>query len=247
MTDGLLLNVGNTHTQIAALCAGVLGPVRCVRTAALLTGEPLPELSGGREGGPCLAACVVPAAADALRRHCGAARLRFLDASMVTEIDFSLVEAATVGADRIANAVALAETLGVPGLVVDCGTAITLEAVDGARRFRGGAILPGRQLQRRSLHEHTALLPLVGLEFSRPSAFGTCTEGAICAGIDIGTLGALRELIDTVRASLGGAACAAVLIGGDAAYFARHLPGVVRGSETFTLAGLAAVAAHLHL
>ena len=50
-----------------------------------------------------------------------------------------------------------------PAVSIDFGTAITFEVLEEDGNFTGGAILPGRQLMRHALHDHTALLPLVPL------------------------------------------------------------------------------------
>jgi type III pantothenate kinase len=120
-----------------------------------------------------------------------------------------LEHAATAGADR-ALAVAAATALhppGRPGLVVSCGTAITLERIAADGTWQGGAIAPGLGLSARALHQLTAQLPLVSFSFSpspreAPPAWGRSTRPALEAGVFWGTVGAVRELIARQSAEL---------------------------------------------
>lgn len=235
-----LLNIGNTHTQIGHLRGLTLVLGRTVATADLTQGALPGELTTVH--GPCLAACVVPAARARLEAAPTSRGTVFLDAGMVTEVDFSLVDASTLGADRVANAVTAAVEIGGPVVVLDCGTCITTEAVDAAGRFHGGAILPGRSLLRRALNAHTGQLPLVELTDHCPAPLGRCTREAILAGVDLGAVGAVERILAGSRAALGAPSCPVLAVGGDAAFFCRHLPGLTSGGDLFTLRGLARVA-----
>jgi type III pantothenate kinase len=103
-----------------------------------------------------------------------------------------------VGIDRLLNAVAAnrrrpAQT---PAIIVDAGSAITVDWVDANGAFRGGAILPGMRLMAQALHDHTALLPLVEVPRSAPPLPGTSTVTAIEAGVFWAAAGAIRVLIE---------------------------------------------------
>ena len=65
----------------------------------------------------------------------------------------------TLGADRYCGVLAAKERYGVPLIVVDCGTATTINVVDRDGVFLGGAIAPGVMTMLRAMHEHTAQLP----------------------------------------------------------------------------------------
>lgn len=65
----------------------------------------------------------------------------------------------TLGADRFSAVLAARQRAEGPLVVVDCGTATTVNVVDRAGDFRGGAIAPGVQTAFAALHEHTAQLP----------------------------------------------------------------------------------------
>jgi len=81
---------------------------------------------------------------------------------LVVQVD----EPGQVGIDRLLNAVA-ANRRRPPGLaavVIDAGSAVTVDLVDATGAFCGGAIFPGLRLMAQALHEHTALLPLVAVD-----------------------------------------------------------------------------------
>lgn len=128
------------------------------------------------------------------------------------------------GADR-ALAVLGGRKLGVEGawgLIVSCGTAITVERVLEDGVWDGGVIAPGLSLGARSLGRETALLPTV--QFDRAAPFwGLSTVPAIEAGVFWGTVGALRELIARQRQSRP--VPWIVWTGGDAERLAREVDG----------------------
>jgi type III pantothenate kinase len=105
------------------------------------------------------------------------------------------------GPDRLLAGWAAARLHGRPVIVVDLGTATTVDAVDADGFFLGGAILPGLLLGAHALAEGTARLPRVELDL--PSeAIGVDTAAAIQSGIVLGHLGAVRELAVRMRERL---------------------------------------------
>jgi type III pantothenate kinase len=119
---------------------------------------------------------------------------------------------------------------------------MTTVAVDGRRRFRGGAILPGRRLLRLALHEHTAQLPEVALQERCPAAIGANTQDAIVAGVDMGIAGAVQFLLENTRAELEASSCPVLVTGGDAAYFLASISDLMSTPPDFVLRGLARIA-----
>ncbi len=102
----------------------------------------------------------------------------------------------TAGADRALAVLAALhwfENTG-PGLVISCGTAITVERINRDGVWEGGAIGAGLSLVARSLHQSTAQLPLV-TTLGRVLPWGDSTAPAIAAGVFWGTVGTVRELI----------------------------------------------------
>jgi type III pantothenate kinase len=105
-----------------------------------------------------------------------------------------------VGIDRLVDAVAVNRLRRPdwPAVIVDVGSAITVDLVSADGAFLGGAILPGLQMAARALHDYTDLLPLVDTsELSEPPpALGTATIPAMQAGLFWGAVGAIRQLIE---------------------------------------------------
>lgn len=105
-----------------------------------------------------------------------------------------------VGIDRLLNAVA-ANVLRPPhrpAIIIDTGTAATVDFVAADGRFGGGAILPGFALSAQALHAYTALLPLLTvreLANDPPTAIGRNTSDAIRSGVYWGHAGALKEVV----------------------------------------------------
>ena len=100
-----------------------------------------------------------------------------------------------VGADRIANAYAAWRLFGLPALVVDLGTAITIDAISAQAEYLGGVIAPGIAIAAEALAEKTALLSKVTPRLT-PDVLGRDTISAIQSGITHGSLGLIMYLID---------------------------------------------------
>lgn len=120
----------------------------------------------------------------------------------------------SIGADRVCNVAAAYEQMGKACVVVDAGTAITVDVCDDAGGFMGGAIAPGASLMLKSMHEATARLPL--LEPAKPQeAIGTTTNDAMLSGVYFGIRGMVKELVEAYAEKLG-AWPEVIATGGDA-------------------------------
>lgn len=106
-----------------------------------------------------------------------------------------------VGVDRLLAASEARHRHG-DAVVVDNGTALTVDAVTRAGVFLGGAIAPGMALMARALHEGTEGLPLVPLDTVVPRGPGRFTEEAIAVGIHHGFSGMIQRLVRVVGGSL---------------------------------------------
>ena len=103
-----------------------------------------------------------------------------------------------VGIDRLLAAVAANRVREAdrPAVVVDLGTAVTVDLISADGVFQGGAILPGIEMSARALHDYTDLLPQIEMcELSEPpEPLGKATEPAMRSGLYWGAVGAVREL-----------------------------------------------------
>jgi type III pantothenate kinase len=146
------------------------------------------------------------------------------------------------GIDRLVDAVAV-NRIREPGraaVIVDVGTAVTVDLVAPDGAFLGGAILPGLKISARALHEFTDLLPLVDVSELKepPPALGASTEAAMRSGLFWGAVGAIRQLIERLGSESGDNP-QIFLTGGAAPAVADLLGSNARYVPNLTLAGIA--------
>lgn len=150
----------------------------------------------------------------------------------------------TVGLDRILNALAAARmNPGQSVIVVDSGTATTVDQVSETGEFCGGTIFPGLRLSAYALHDYTARLPLIDVDAEPPDSPrlpGKTTEEAIRAGLFWGQLGAIREIVNRIAHDCSEQP-AVILTGGGGRLLSRHLDQATC-VEALALHGLAMLA-----
>ncbi len=118
-----------------------------------------------------------------------------------------------VGSDRIAAAAGIIAFGGRDAVVIDAGSAVTIDMIAGGA-FLGGAIFPGEQMMLTALHAGTAGLPRIARAVESPRLPGRDTEEAMRAGSYWGLVGAVKELTRRMRASLSDGAAVWVTGGG---------------------------------
>lgn len=151
--------------------------------------------------------------------------------------------AETGGSDRALAVLGATRIIppGRPGLVVMCGTAITVERITTEGVWQGGAIAPGLGQTARALNLMTAQLPFIELS-QTPPAWGRGTVDSLKAGIFWGIVGAVRELLARQEPDLGKDPVV-VWTGGDAELLAPPIFGAAARIEpNLILDALAAVA-----
>jgi type III pantothenate kinase len=144
---------------------------------------------------------------------------------------------ATIGPDRLANALAAWGRWGAPVLVLDFGTAMTVDVVDRRGCYVGGVIAPGLAAMTDYLHEKTALLPRIRIGAVR-RALGRSTVEAMRIGVVRGYRGLIRGLLGDLRQELGGRRPPVVATGGYAALMAAQVPEIDRVEPALTLDGV---------
>jgi type III pantothenate kinase len=152
--------------------------------------------------------------ADALERYFGLEPF-ILAHDSATGIVNRYQDPAQLGLDRIAAAIGARARFPLKNLVVvDSGTAVTVDAVSATGEFLGGAILPGFEAMARALASGTARLPYV--EPGRPDrALGRTSAECLRSGLYHGLRGAIRELVGRVAAeAFGDAKPFSVVTGG---------------------------------
>ncbi len=242
MIDLVVLDVGNTTA-----------------TVALFTGERLLERRSfghedssladlcafvGRAPPGCAVALagVRPSACRRIADALGGARPLFqAPRDFRAPIENACVPPENVGLDRLFNAAAAVSRHGLPAIVVDVGTAVTVDRVDPPGVFRGGAIAPGVRLAFEALQRGAELLPLVTPAPGQvPEALGTDTVPAIQSGVVRGLAGLVDRLVDDLAAGLAASGVPrVVLTGGDAPLLLPLLSCVPRYDADLTLHGIA--------
>lgn len=143
---------------------------------------------------------------------------------------------AEVGADRIVNAVAAYELYGGPVVVVDFGTAVTVDYVDGEGRYVGGAIAPGISLSAEALIAKAARLQ--GVDVEKPlKAIGRNTAEALKSGFYHGFSGLVDRIVEKITEEVM-PPVKVVATGGAAGVISGGSSSVTCVDESLTLKGL---------
>ncbi len=176
-------------------------------------------------------------------------------------IENALTDARTVGQDRLLNALGAWTRAQQACVVIDAGTAVTVDFVDGAGVFQGGAIAPGLNMMLRALHEHTAALPQLRYRdpeprpevatdggergpAAPPNPFGKDTPAAMLVGVRSAVVGLARLLVDRY-AEYFGAYPRIIATGGDAQALFENDPIIEHIVPDLTLLGIHAACERL--
>jgi type III pantothenate kinase len=251
----LALDIGNTNVTIGLFRAGALLATRRAATNPRATTDELELLLDGllRLDGIALGdldaiamASVVPAVSVAIEAIAERRDRPLIVAGPGTvPLAIRVDRPGDVGADRLVNALAAGRLHGTPAVVVDFGTATTLDCVAADGAYVGGAIAPGLELGLEALAARTAKLPRIELR-APDRAIGRDTVSAMQSGTIFGYQALAAGLLERVRRELAdanGVAPAevkAILTGGlSAAPWARALDGIDAIDPDLTLKGLA--------
>lgn len=175
-----------------------------------------------------------------LALDCPTASVTVLKNSMLP-IESDVAEIDLVGTDRLLASLAVTSLVPTarPAIVIDSGTAVTVDVVNQQGGFAGGVIMPGSALIARALNECTAQLPEVDLDQANvPEPIGMNTEAAISAGIYWGLIGSINELVKQQRLILGEST--PVFISGGDGWIAKHLDFECSAVPHLCLLGIAA-------
>jgi len=166
------------------------------------------------------------------------ARVLWLDWKLKLGVAIEYPNPQSIGADRLANATAVAEFYGCPAIVVDFGTAVTFDVVSERRSYIGGVIAPGLEAMTNFLYQRTALLPRLSLREPH-RAVGKSTVEAMRSGAVFGYRGLVREILAQIRAEqFSRKKVVVVATGGYARLIASQLPEVAVIHPHLTLEGL---------
>ena len=232
----LVIDISNSFTKFAVSEKGRLGRLHRLSTPEL-TAARFAEAVKKLRFDAAILSSVVPRRSTAIHRALEVPVHDF-DHRSPLGIGIEYPHPETIGADRLANAVACAALHGTPAIVVDFGTAVTFDVVSRKGDYLGGVIAPGLNAMTEYLHSRTALLPLI--ELSEPKrAVGKSTREAMLSGAVFGYRGLIAEIVRQVsREAFPGLEPKVVATGGDAALIAKKVPLFTAVDPLLTLHGL---------
>ena len=173
---------------------------------------------------------------EACERHLGMEALILDPADPALPVRLDVEEPLTVGADRIANTLAVARLYGRDTIAVDLGTATTFDCITADGVFRGGIIAPGVRTGAETLTRRTARLPSVDIE-PPPTVIGRRTETALQSGIFYSAVESIDGIVRRVRDEWGNDPLV-VATGGLARFLEPHSRTIDRVEPFLTLHGL---------
>ncbi len=236
-SDYLLIDVSNSFTKLAFASRNRIGPPERIETARL-SAAALTRILRQRSVAQVVASSVVPKKDAVIRQAAGKIPISFVSAKCELGVGVDYPAPESIGADRLANAAAVAALYGTPAVVVDFGTAVTFDVVSAGRSYIGGVIAPGLESMTTYLYKKTALLPKLTLAEPR-RAVGRSTKGAMMSGAIFGYRGLVKEILARISAeAFHGRKAQIVATGGYAQLIAARLPEIDAVRPHLTLEGL---------
>lgn len=237
----MLIDISNSFTKFAFATTKRVARASQVPTAKLSVAK-LREILSQQAVRNIIVSSVVPERNALVRQAAGKTRVFFLNAKSRLGVGVKYPKPKTIGADRLANAVAVAQLYGAPAVVVDFGTAVTFDVVSEDCDYIGGVIAPGLESMTSFLYQRTALLPKLILREPR-AAIGKTTRDAMLAGAIYGYRGLVREILSAIRGEFPTRKkIRVVATGGYAQLIARRMPEIEAVQPGLTLEGLRIVA-----
>ncbi len=246
----IAINIGNSRAQIGQFIEGELKQTRCLENRDLpvivemIVGWWPPVAKAGQ------AFIMVASVHDEIARklHSALADQLAVEIYRVGEdlpvpVSRQLDPETITGVDRLLNAAAAYERIRQACVVIDAGTAVTVDFVDGEGTFHGGAIAPGAAMQLRALHEDTAGLPELAFQAPDDEAFGRSTAQAMLKGVFHGIRGMVWQLVEQY-AERYGAYPQVIATGGDADLLFKDDELIDSIVPDLTLRGIAVTARH---
>ena len=142
----------------------------------------------------------------------------------------------SIGDDRLINIIYARHMYSKSKVIIDFGTATTIDVLDEKGIYDGGVITPGIDLSLKSLQMGTAKLPLVNFKKTR-SIIGKSTKEAIQSGFFWGYVSMIQGLVEKIQKEKK-TEFQIILTGGNAKYFKGCFENVIKNDEYFNSKGL---------
>src|SRR5215471_3830506 len=241
MANYLLIDISNSFTKLAFATRRRISKPKRIPTEKLSAAS-IRQLLRRHKIDIVAVSSVVPKKSAIVRAAARGSRLLWLTPKIKLGVGIDYPNSKEIGADRLANAVAVAAFYGCPAIVVDFGTAVTFDIVSAKRKYIGGVIAPGLEAMTNFLYRRTALLPKLSMKEPR-SAVGKSTIEAMRAGAVIGYRGLVREIIARIKAErFPRQKVHVIATGGYAELIAKRLGEIGSVHPNLTLEGLRIVA-----
>ncbi|WP_026292755.1 type III pantothenate kinase [Rubritalea marina] len=239
----LLIDNSNTRTKFALADGEALCEWSAWVATAELSPESLDRTLHGVSFDAVMLCSVVPQKAAMMADYFHGTPFHALSHESNTNIQIDYPNPAQIGADRLANAMAVCRHHSSPAIVIDFGTAVTFDVIGANCTYLGGVITPGLASMTENLAKRTALLPKIQLEEPQ-RATGKSTTEAMLVGAVYGYRGMVKEIVHKLSDELESAPLI-IATGGDAGLIAQGIDEIAHVDPTLTLSGLLH-AAHLH-
>jgi type III pantothenate kinase len=237
----LAVDIGNTNINIGSFVGKKLVSHFCIDNTSLINQNvALPYRSSLlNESKNIVVASVNPKAESVFYKSIGQKykkKTLKIGREIKLKIPILVENPQSVGIDRLLNALAAYRRTKTSTIVIDFGTAITIDVVSKKGEFMGGLILPGIKTSAYALNKQTALLPEV--EIKRPkNIIGKTSEDAINAGIYFGTIGSVMHIINELRKVYGEVEYT-IATGGDAKTLKKDISKIDKFIPRLTLEGI---------
>ncbi len=238
----LLFDVGNTHTTVALTRDGKMFEKYRISTKKYETEDELyvflKSLYGGTviEGITTVVSSVVPSlniVFEYFANKYGDGNVYFVNSTDYDKVVWNINYPKELGADRVCDVIAAYKDYGQNCVVIDYGTAITIDVLkDGV--YEGGVIIPGFAMMIDSLFKGTAKLPLVEIK-PYDGFIGKDTESNIRIGTINATVGAIKYVVENIM-KVYNTPPVIIHTGGQALYVQKIVDGVV--DKDLTLRGM---------
>jgi type III pantothenate kinase len=232
----LLIDNSNSFTKFALASREKLLRFSKIATPRL-TAKALTTAIRGWQFGAVVLSSVVPRKEKMLLRFFKSQPVLRVSPEVNLGVGIDFPNPKTIGADRLANAAAVAAFYGAPSIVVDFGTAVTFDIISPDRKYIGGVIAPGLEVMTDYFYQRTALLPRI--EPVEPIS----ARDAMLSGAVFGYRGLVKQILTEIKRELAAPKnLKVVATGGYAELIAAKLPAITLVHPNLTLEGLRIIA-----
>ncbi|MDH4211439.1 MAG: type III pantothenate kinase [candidate division WOR-3 bacterium] len=237
----VVFDIGNTNIHVGVYRGKTLGRHLVFPTKSRLPNAKIKRILTDKKLRGAAIASVVPSVTKQIVNLCTKYGVSVVVVSSKIDcgITYAYRDPSTLGADRIAAVTGALARFRRDAIVVDAGTAITIDVVLSGGEYLGGVILPGMHMLSEIMHIRTAQLPEVVVRKPRNLA-GRSTEECIQSGIFNGTMMMVGGFIKELKKQYG-SDFFCVSTGGSGALLARHIKDIQKYDADLGMYGALAI------